>query len=134
VSKPTPPDFDLERAVANALYRGLDDWLMAYDTAWAAHVGGASNIPAKKEGALAVVESLLKRGYAVAGDVSASGFTPWEGSVEEVLHRTTALWPDDDDPGLGLFWLALTEAGTAAAEAVKARYDVDLLDHPNKAE
>lgn len=105
---------------------------MAYDTAWAAHVGGAAGVPEKRDGALAVIESMLKRGLAVTGDVSDSGFTPWEGSVEEVLDRA-ALWPDDDDPSLGLFWLALTEAGTAAAEAVKERHELDLLDDPDGA-
>lgn len=133
MSRPTPPKFNLDRAVANALYRGLDDWLMAYDTAWAAHVGGAASVAEKKDGALAVIESMLRRGSAVIGDVSEDGFTPWEDSIDEALNRAVAMWPEDDDPSLGLFWLELTETGVAEAEAVKERYDLDLLDDPDGA-
>ncbi|MEM1057355.1 MAG: hypothetical protein AAGI52_17700 [Bacteroidota bacterium] len=131
MSRPIPPNLDLELAVSEALRTALDDWLMAYGVAWAAYVRGAWTPAEAKQGARAIIEAVLSRGLMLVGDISDDGFVPWNGTTEEIAARAESMWPDEGDPGLGLFWLDLTESGLIAAEAAQARYEQELLDDPN---
>ncbi|WP_460852952.1 hypothetical protein [Nocardioides montaniterrae] len=77
--------------------------------------------------ALRIVDDLITRGLAVAGDAAAD-FVPWDSTPPVSSVRIADEWRRRDDPFVApgeIVWLDLTDAGEEAARAVLAREQED---------
>jgi hypothetical protein len=102
---------------------GLEDWVdFAFARQYVSDEIGAVTAEELREQTLTVVSSLLDAGLMVAGDLRATGFTPWPLDPAAAVARLRTEWVDPDvtlHTG-DLCWLQITEAGEALARRLKA--------------
>jgi hypothetical protein len=110
-------------SVRDILLWGLEDWVdFAFARQYVSDEIGAVTAEELREQTLTVVSSLLDAGLMVAGDLRATGFTPWPLDPAAAVARLRTEWVDPDvtlHTG-DLCWLQITEAGEALARRLKA--------------
>ena len=110
-------------SVRDILLWGLEDWVdFAFARQYVSDEIGAVTAEELREQTLTVVSSLLDAGLMVAGDLRATGFTPWPLDPAAAIARLRTEWVDPEvtlHTG-DLCWLQITEAGEALARRMKA--------------
>lgn len=109
-----------ERAIANLLLTGLDDWVLFDDVIFEARRMAPAGDP--RTAAIGLVGELLDLGLVEVGDVTdgAGGFVAWDLPHDEVLARIRAMLDALDDAPLpyALCWLSNTDEGDRRARAI----------------
>jgi hypothetical protein len=101
---------------------GLEDWVdFAFARQYVSDEVGTVTAEELREQTLSVVSSLLDTGLMVAGDLRATGFTPWPLDPAAAIARLRTEWVDPEvtlHTG-DLCWLQITDAGEALARRMK---------------
>lgn len=110
-------------SIRDILLWGLEDWVdFAFARQYVSDEIGPVSAVELREQTLTVVSSLLDAGLMVAGDLRATGFTPWPLEPADAVARIRAEWPVPDvtlHPG-DICWLEITRAGDALARRFRA--------------
>ena len=109
---------DLQDALDEVIVRGLEDWLMAASVVSVAiHTAGAETDDEVRDVSVALIRRLLEDGLVRAGDVTDSGFEPWDLPVDAAMERVEREWNALGAlPNLGeVCWLDNTEEGERRA-------------------
>ncbi len=105
------------------LMRGADDWVMACEVVSVAKAeGGASTEAEIRDLSIRLIRQLIKRGLVEIGDVTETGFRPWNLPVEEAMMRVERDWRMlQRSPSLGdVCWLQNTPEGDSRAKLLLA--------------
>ncbi len=120
----------LDEMLDELLIYGYKEWLMASAVASVARfTGGADTPQAIRELSKVIIREFVVRGLMRIGDVTRTGFVPWEGTLDEMIERIDRTWRTlPREPTLGdVCWLDATEKGEARAQEL-----VDQLDEPTE--
>jgi len=110
-------------SIRDILLWGLEDWVdLGFARQYVSDEIGAVTTGELREQTLTVVSSLLDAGLMVAGDLRATGFTPWPLEPAAAVARLRKEWIDPEVTlhSGDLCWLQITEAGEALARRMRA--------------
>lgn len=112
----------------HVLIRGLVDWIALDRIHWdVAEANTGAPISVVQSATLNLVRTLVAEGLFEVGDLSGDGgrFVAWESSIDDVIARIRNEYVtnfEDRTNWPWMCWLNLTDAGTAAAQAVESRH------------
>lgn len=105
---------------SQVLDEGLRDLVSASLVFGFASESGVDSDDDNRDLAIGAVAGLIVGGLMVAGDFKPGGYRRWECSPGEAVERIAREWwtTGNNDPIINeIFWLQITELGTAAAQA-----------------
>jgi hypothetical protein len=111
----------------HVLIRGLVDWIALDRIHWdVAEANKGAPITVVQSATLNLIRALVTEGLFEVGDLSGDGgrFIAWDSSIDDVIAQIRNAYVtnfEDRDSWPWMCWLNLTDAGTAAAQAVEKR-------------
>jgi hypothetical protein len=108
------------------LTSGLDDWVHLYEVhAQVARDNPHATTTQVQQKTLDTIRSLVEQGLFDLGDLGgpAGDFAAWTTPIDESIRRIADAYIghfDDESAWIWKFWLALTDRGRRAAEALRA--------------
>lgn len=108
------------------LTSGMDDWVHLYEVhSQVAHDNPHATTAEVQRKTLETIRSLVEQGLFDVGDLGGPGgeFAPWTSQLDESIRRIEDAYIghfDDESAWIWKFWLALTDEGRRAAEALQA--------------
>lgn len=108
----------------DVMARSVDDWVYPAEIEGIAARTGLNDREAVRALSIGLVAEAIVKRLLIAGEVSASGFVPWECSpsaaVERIVEEWMAWGESQLTPG-AIVWLAPTETGERLGRAVLRR-------------
>jgi len=107
----------INKIIREVLIEGLDDWVPVDRVIGMARESRNCEGEDYKSLTLKTIESLLKRGFVLVGEIGATGFEAWPGSVAEIMSKVANLLDSLEwMPQGAACWLVTTPLGDAQAE------------------